>query len=65
MRTFEIIQRMNELAQHVESNMVDSYHGESSIDPDCLAEWQERIASFQALMEEAIGHLEAACDLEG
>ena len=65
MSTNEIIRRLNELAQQVENNMVATYHGESGIDPDNLPEWQDRVASFQALMEEAMGHLEAACDLEG
>jgi len=64
MSTIEIIRRLNELAQQVENNMVATYHGDTSIDPDRLPEWQDRVASFQSLMEEAMGHLEAACGIE-
>ena len=64
MSTNEIICRLNELAQQVENNMVATYHGESGIDPDSLPEWQDRVASFQSLMEEAMEHLSAASALE-
>ena len=64
MTTIEIIRRLNELAQQVENNMVATYHGDTSIDPDSLPEWQEHIASFQSLMEEAMEHLSAASALE-
>ena len=64
MSTNEIIRRLNELAQQVENNMVATYHGESGIDPDSLPEWQDRVASFQSLMEEAMEHLSAASALE-